>query len=277
MKVSTTTETITPAMAESWLEKNKENRPVRDDHVAMLAREMAEGRWKLNGEAIVFDYDGNLLDGQHRLWASYDHRLSFDSVVVRGVEPAAFSTIDSGMKRAAGDVLVKAGYGYGTLMASAVRIVHFYETGASNNQIIKRMSNGATLELVRKYPRVEKATALIGPLKRQRRIVAPSAMAALCYYTLEVGEPQTKDFIDAITTGADLGRKDARLIARNYLINQRQAGNRITARTQFALLIKAWNAYIEGRDVGVLKFLDSEEYPVFLHRQKKPLTRKRAA
>jgi|GEM_PF-956707 len=27
-KVSTTTETITPAMAESWLEKNKENRPM---------------------------------------------------------------------------------------------------------------------------------------------------------------------------------------------------------------------------------------------------------
>jgi hypothetical protein len=267
-KVSTTTETITPKMAESWLEKNKENRPVRDHHVRMLAEEMRH-RWKLNGEAIVFDYNGNLLDGQHRLWACYDHEVPFDSVVVRGVEPAAFSTLDSGMKRSAGDVLAKAGMAYGTLTAASLRLVHFYETGRKDHLAVARMSNAETLAVASKYPRIAEAIEVVGPSVLLKRLCSLTALGALAYFITEADKDSAKAFLDALATGENLKRGDPRLTARNYFINARGRGARIHHRVQFALLIKAWNAWVEGRDIGVMRFVEGEEFPEFAHRHKR--------
>lgn len=276
-KVSTTTETITPKMAESWLEKNKDNRPIRDHHVQLLAKEMREGRWHLNGEAIVFDWNGALVDGQHRLWASFGHGQTFESVVVRGVDPEAFATIDSGMKRSAGDVLAKASIAYGTLTAAAVRLVHFYETGRTDHLIVARMSNAETLQLVEKYPRIQQAVSLIGPREPLKRLCSQTALAATAYFALETEQETVESFFDALATGADLRKGDARLTCRNYFVNLKQDRRKLHHRIQFALLIKAWNAALEGRTLTFLKFVDTEDFPEFLHRTKKRAVTRRAA
>lgn len=276
-KVSTTTETITPAMAESWLEKNKENRPLREHHVKMLAREMLAGRWALNGEAVVFDTDGNLLDGQHRLWACFDHQVAFESVVVRGVAPEAFTTLDSGMKRSAGDVLSKAGMPYGVLTAGALRLVHFYETGRRDHLSVSRMSNAETMVLATKYPRIRQAVERVGPSAPLKRLCSITALAAFTYFALEADEAKAAAFLDALATGADLKRGDPSLACRNFFINLKQRGGKLHHRVQYALLIKAWNAAITGRDLGSLRFQDGEEFPQFHHRLTKVVKLKRVA
>jgi predicted nucleic acid-binding Zn ribbon protein len=60
---------VTPEMAERWLGHNKVNRNLRNRRVDQFARDMRSGRWQLTGEAIKFGKSGNLIDGQHRLWA----------------------------------------------------------------------------------------------------------------------------------------------------------------------------------------------------------------
>lgn len=269
MKIITTTETITPAIAESWLEKNKNNRPLRDHHVKTLAKDMKEGRWMLNGEAIIFDAAGNLLDGQHRLWAAFDHGVSFDTLVVRGVSPDAFKTLDSGMKRSAGDVLVKAGMTYGTLSAAALRLVHFYETGRRDHLAIQRMSNAETLVMAKKYPRISEAVALVGPNGNLKRLCSLTAAASTAYFILETDKERVDAFFGALATGENLKKGDPRLTCRNFFVNAKARGASIHHRVQFALLIKAWNAFIEDRDMGVLKFVDGEEFPEFVHRVKR--------
>lgn len=229
-KISMTTETITPKMAESWLELNKDNRPMRDHHVKMLAKEMREGRWHLNGEAIVFDWDGKLLDGQHRLWAAYEYEQTFETAVVRGVDPAAFKTIDSGLKRSAGDVLAKADVPYGVLTAAAVRLIHFYETGRRDYNVINRMSNAETLDLVKTYPRVVDAVALVGPRSDIKRVMPNTSVAAFVYLALEDDRAKTEEFLEALATGADLKRSDPRLVCRNLFTNLKQRGSRPMAR-----------------------------------------------
>ncbi len=272
-KVTTTTETITPALAEQWLEKNKDNRPLRDHHVRLLAKEMREGRWRLNGEAIVFDENGDLLDGQHRLWAAFDHQQTFQSVVVRGVDPASFDTIDSGMKRSAGDVLAKAGISYGTLTGAAVRLVHFYATGRRDHMAVQRMSNSETMALVQKYGGLPRAIEMVGPRAGLKAVVSQTALAAAVYFMLEDDAEAAAQFCAALESGVDLKRGDGRLTLRNLLINAKGLGRRLHHRVQFALIIKAWNAWRQGRDVGVLKFLDAEDFPVFLHHQAAPKKR----
>lgn len=49
---------------------NSRNRPISAPHVSMLQREMEMGRWSDDiGDVILFDTDGVLMDGQHRLMA----------------------------------------------------------------------------------------------------------------------------------------------------------------------------------------------------------------
>lgn len=264
-KVSSTIETITPKMAESWLEKNKDNRPTRQYHCDALAKEMSEGRWHLNGEAIVFDYDGNLLDGQHRLWACWSHAQTFESVVVRGVAPEAFASIDSGMKRSAADVLKKAGIAYGKLTAAALRLIHFYETGRKNHLILARMSNAETLALTHRYD-IGAAVGLIGPNDALSKICPQSVLVAFAYFALKSDNPaDAYEFIDAMQSGAGMEEYDPRLVCRNCFINFKIRKVRQSSRALLAMLIKTWNARSEGRTFKVLMFREDEEFPEFNH------------
>lgn len=273
-RVVTTTETITPAMAESWLEKNKDNRPLRDHHVKLLAKEMRENRWELNGEAIVFDEDGNLVDGQHRLWAAFDSGVSFTSVVVRNVSKGAFATIDSGMKRSAGDALTKVGIKYGREAAAILRLVHFVTTGARDHLIVQRMSNSETLELMQQYPDIEHVAAMTACSMPLRRVMPITAMAALLYFARQHDKAKAEEFFSAVATGENLRRGDPRLTTRNYFISH-PGKQRPHARIQLAMLIKAWNAWIEGRDLTYMKFIDGEEFPV-MHHMQRPAARRLA-
>ncbi len=96
---------VTPKMATEWLEANTHNRPVSDKKVRDYATAMREGKWMLNGETIIFDKNGVLADGQHRLWACITSEVAFETVVVGGVLSDAFASIDTGMKRSGKDVL----------------------------------------------------------------------------------------------------------------------------------------------------------------------------
>ena len=78
-------ETITPEIAEAYMERNKINRSVSNHTVAKYANDMSNGMWQINGEPIVFDVNGNLKDGQHRLLAVIRAGVPVSMLVVRGV------------------------------------------------------------------------------------------------------------------------------------------------------------------------------------------------
>src|SRR5437899_11585488 len=63
---------ITPDMAAEALEADKgvhHNRPLRDYVAEKYAMDMREGRWDQHHQGLAFGPDGEILDGQHRLWA----------------------------------------------------------------------------------------------------------------------------------------------------------------------------------------------------------------
>lgn len=62
--------TITPEMAEQMLEKNiPTNRKKKKRNISRWALIMRNGGWRLVHQGIAFDKDGNLCDGQNRLYA----------------------------------------------------------------------------------------------------------------------------------------------------------------------------------------------------------------
>ena len=119
-------ETVTPERAAVLLKGNTHNRSVNANYVQTLAREMTEGRWKVNGDSIRMN-GSTLIDGQHRLTACILSGQSFDTLVLTGLESDVFDTIDNGRKRTAGDVLSITGEKNATTMAAALSVVARYK------------------------------------------------------------------------------------------------------------------------------------------------------
>lgn len=77
---------ITPKLAKAWLERNTNNyRKLSEQIVEAYASDMANDLWEENGESIVFDEDGVLKDGQHRLAAIIKADKPITMFVIEGV------------------------------------------------------------------------------------------------------------------------------------------------------------------------------------------------
>lgn len=122
-KVETEYAFITPQMAEKLLERNTRNRKLTESLVHQYARAMTEGGWREAGDAVRIDKNGDLLDGQHRLWACIFSDVGFWANVVTGLEPESQEVMDSGRSRTAGDVGSMRGYKYANTRASLAKTV----------------------------------------------------------------------------------------------------------------------------------------------------------
>lgn len=92
---------ITKDIADSMLARNTKNyRKVNWNIVHKYARTMEQGLWKHNGEPIIFDENGLLKDGQHRLLAVLESGVPVKMLVVKGVD-RDINTFDEGGGRTA--------------------------------------------------------------------------------------------------------------------------------------------------------------------------------
>lgn len=102
--------TISPELATTLLEHNRLNRPLNDQHVQRIARQIIDDKWRFNGDTIKIAEGGDVLDGQHRLWAVIEAKKPIETILVRGVAREAFATIDTLRKpRSGSDILALAG------------------------------------------------------------------------------------------------------------------------------------------------------------------------
>lgn len=83
-------EIIQPEQAAAYLQNNAKHRPIKQKKVDEYVDQMKADMWKLNGKVLVFDSNGRLLGGQHRLSACAQSGVPFMTLVVRGVDPAVF-------------------------------------------------------------------------------------------------------------------------------------------------------------------------------------------
>ena len=95
--ITSTIMTITPEMASEILSTTNLDiqRKVRRAAVTFLARQMKEGKWDLNGDAIRFDVNRDNIDGGHRLNACVEAQTPFTTVVVFNLPSKVIETIDT--------------------------------------------------------------------------------------------------------------------------------------------------------------------------------------
>jgi hypothetical protein len=96
---------VTPSKAESWLLKNRVNRPLRQGWVKQLAAMIERGEWKLTHQGIAFFKNGDMADGQHRASAIVMSGMTVPVMVTYGVPDDGFHAMDIGAKRSLSDTL----------------------------------------------------------------------------------------------------------------------------------------------------------------------------
>lgn len=99
-------EMVSPETALIYLQSNSPlQRKISRVKVEDYKGDMNAGLWALNGQTISFDWDGHLVDGQHRLTAIVETGKTVEMIVVRNLDPAVFETIDQGRARSLSTVL----------------------------------------------------------------------------------------------------------------------------------------------------------------------------
>lgn len=253
---------VTPKLAKEWLERNTHNRPVRPAHVEQLAKSILFDEWQLNGDAIRFDYNDNVLDGQHRLHAVILADKPIDSFVIEGLPPQAQETMDMGRKRLLSDVLHLRGETNTIVLAATINSLYRWEHGrmhgssggTSNNPTV-----GEAIQLLEERGD-DIRRAVRSASKVANRLPISTTTVAACWLKFsDLDEEDCRDFWAAVTTGfhlngdAALANSGPYALSR-YIQRNAQGHKKVPQHVLHALIIKAWNAYRRNQAVNNLSW-----------------------
>jgi hypothetical protein len=260
-------ETITPKMAEKMLERNNNNRPLRENYVIELAQAMVEGEWQLNGETIKVDKNGDIKDGQHRLNAIVLAGKAIKTYVIRGLEPDVFDTIDRGRNRTIGDVLYRHGKIHHNVLAGALSWLFKFE-----NKVVDRSRRAdasaspsnrpratQAVDLLERHPKLEESIIKVN--NSTGRLVSPSLMSCLHYLFSKKDAKMADAFMEALASGENLRKTQAVYKLREFLIRNKTAKRKANLTEVAALTVKAWNFSRNGDTVQVLRWGGSIDKP----------------
>lgn len=259
---------VDPQQAQRWLDNNSRNRKLNPRRVRRYRDDIEAGRWQLNGESIVIDRLGVLADGQHRLQAIIEADQAVDCIVVFGVEPESFETIDSGDKRQASDALHIQGYTNTNVLSGAGRLKLQYDRRQLT--VDRRIShnypsNSDVIATIEANPGLATSTDITCSTTRLRALMS-AAVAAWLHYEFSRRLPrQCDEFFAALSTGVGLDERNAAWKLRERLIQNRAVGSKLTPVEQANMVITAWNRYWRGEQVQVLR-PTQKDFPVITPR-----------
>ena len=241
--------TITPQLAEQWLQQNTHNRGVTNSRVDQYAADMRKGEWRVNGETIKLAADGRVLDGQHRLLAVLEADVEIQTLVITGLEEQAQETMDQGRARSLADVFKLRGEKYHNALATSARVLALYER---YGQIVQPAyqappSIAQASRALERNPELRDSVACVYQL---RRPWMPSSHLGALHFLFAIVDPDAaSDFVTKLSTGEELRRGHPVHTLREQLMTAHMERAAIAQRTQLALIVKAWNAYMDGDQV----------------------------
>lgn len=256
-------ETITPHQAAQWLEANLEeghNRNLRRERAEAFARDMESGNWRDNGETIKFDWNGRLVDGQHRLAALVRAGIPHRFLVVRGVDPDSIHTIDMGVARRYSDVLRMNGVPNGLQMAAMERRLYLWKRKGikvARGGAAKAPTSTELLEFREGYHQLLGLALSRGQdLRKKFARVSPATFGAAYILFVEKDAAMADAFFDMLLSGVGFGddRRHPVLVLRERLADgSRQfEAKRTNEDEKLALMIRAWNHFRSGTPVSTL-------------------------
>jgi len=253
-------EAVTPKLAAAWLNANKSNRRMRDGVAEKYANDMKLGRWTRCPEPITFYDDGDLADGQHRLWAVVESNTTQIFPVMRGLTRADGLNVNTGFGRTVIDNgrISGADTSLSHALISAARAI---EHGTMN--LGRSASNSEVLEMVDKQR--EAATFATSHVKRRQLLCGAVVLGAVGRaYLHEPDKDRLRRFCEVLGTGYyDGDGETAAITLRNYLLTR---GSVLSIAAMWRdTFFKCQNAiyyFMRGKKLTTIKGVSQEAYPL---------------
>ncbi len=277
-EVTASFELITPALAAQYLETNVGNqRKISVLAAGRYISSMKKGLWRVNGEAIKFDTNGALCDGQHRLTACINSDCSFETLVIRGLDPSVFDSLDTGKQRSAGDVLRTMGVKSYASVSSAVRVWAVMERLRDqdvyweikpnalgiDNHIIKEVYEAATRADGDNHWEMS-AQTVIRDYLRFARLVGPATAVFVYHFLTHIDHERALTYIKGLDTGmAQLRDRSRNKFCPSALVKEKlvdirlKSGtkkhyHRLLAHEKLAYIFEGWNYFVEDKCMNQL-------------------------
>lgn len=213
-------EIITPMKAIEYLQLNKNNyRSCSEKVVNAYAEDMKLGLWKTNGEPIIFKKNGELADGQHRLFAVIKSHKDVEMLVVRDIDDN-INTFDVGKQRTVNDILKADGLDKSVANATVVGAVNLalkYKRG--RNKLPKQK----TVEVIMKNNDRLK-TAYSATIRAKSKLSRKSGCVLAAFYLLNhYDEEELFKFFTVVNTGFPIEYRDcsSAIVLRNFLVGDK--------------------------------------------------------
>ena len=265
---------LTPGIALEWLKRNDANRPFSRDSARLLAAEMDHGYWRENGESIIFDTAGVLIDGQHRMQAVLNSGHEYLAPVITGIEPRVRPTVDTGKKRSGAQNLQMAGEKNASILSATLTLWKGYEardlramTHPASSAPERRTTIPRIMEDLKAYPQLRLAvqqSRALRPAGQGRSLIPASEVAMVWQAIISSGcsIARAEEFLESVLSGYDLTEGNPVIALRRRLIDQTGPGLKMDKRERLALILKTWQLWSTGQTRKVIKWESgSEPFP----------------
>lgn len=257
-------ETWTPNKAQKVLNTlNDKNRKVSPSKVNTYTLAMKAGEWRETLVPLIFDRNGELQDGQHRLRAIVTSECTIRFLTARGADPEDFAVIDRGLPRRAAQFLGPNG---DKKVAAWKKVRGLTGTATPGSGMIEKSSDILlTLKDEQKWDAIfEKYMSEVHATSRRSKVPMTPLLAVVALaHKNGTNQHKIGGFLEGIRTGVGLAANDPRLL----IMNQWRGSNRsLTVDESRALMyvVKAWNAYAKGKTMKQLKYSKGELFPKVL-------------
>jgi hypothetical protein len=242
--------TVTPEVAKVWVARRHRNRAIHHVALAKLKHALQEGLWELNGEPLIFDADGVLIEGQHRCLACIETGLPFVTLIVHGINQDLFRTMGQGAKRTVGDILSILGKTNGRTLGAALRWVWRYkhEQMMNAHPVITEYEVAA---LETQHPTLQFSVTYGN---KCHGCAAPAMIAALHYLCRAKDEDLAEYFYTTLASGAELPSGSPLLFLFRYLLPKKTAGRYravIRDERKAPVIINTWNLLRKDRAMKI--------------------------
>lgn len=263
-KVETYTVIITPEIAAKLITQTDDSiqRKTNKQHVRNIARQMNQGKWRLNGDAIRQDVDGNAIDGYHRLKGCIMSGASFCTLFVKGLPSDMMNTIDiGGRSRTLSDILsINSNYNhkYVNTITASVRFIIRFNNGdygnAANSTGRYPIDGDDFMQWISDHEDIgEFVGETMRLISNGDKLLSPKIFCGLKWILSGYNKKQSDIFFQKLSDGVGVGRDSTIRTLRAKLMRIKIKEEKLTPAETIRVILRCWNAYVKGDYISRIK------------------------
>lgn len=261
--------TVTPELAISFLAtRNRHNRGLTEARIAKYSTSMLAGEWASSpAEPLAFDCEGQILNAQHRLHSVVRANVAVKMWIAYGLDKSLMKHIDQGKSRSVSDFLSMNGVAQHLRVAAICRTTLQYEHSGDRVWAGTQLVNAGITQAMEQDEALD--PIYVNATRRARGAVEASGgilnANALGAFLVLIGrhsghEDRVEEFLVSLASGSNLELGNPILALRSQWIREsreRQPGSgQWVKQRRLGMLIRAWNAWICGKEVRLIKFTE---------------------